>query len=218
VPDSLTECLWRGAPAGADSSEPARDLKKNCTCVAAVCGLCAAPNTQQIQEGVEWARQRLQEERGVYIHCAHGHGRSATVMAALLMSLGKAGTAEEAVALMRCGGVLVDGGWGLLLPGAAVLPPQPDEQCCAQAALAHWLCPTHMLGAGRRARVSGSTSHRLRRCGPGLRRRLAASTSLVRVHAWQLQMARTRHSDPAGLFAVCAGGANHTARIIAHLL
>jgi protein-tyrosine phosphatase len=64
---------------------------------------CAtAPDTLQIQQGVEWAQQQLADGQPVYIHCAHGHGRSATVMAALLIASGKARTAGEAVALMRC--------------------------------------------------------------------------------------------------------------------
>jgi protein-tyrosine phosphatase len=38
---------------------------------------------------------------GVYVHCALGHGRSATVVGAVLLAKGVAGDAEEAVALMR---------------------------------------------------------------------------------------------------------------------
>jgi protein-tyrosine phosphatase len=61
----------------------------------------AAPNAAQIQHGVEWTIRELDEGRSCYIHCAHGHGRSATVLGAVLMALGKARTAEEAVAVMR---------------------------------------------------------------------------------------------------------------------
>lgn len=39
--------------------------------------------------------------RPVYIHCAHGHGRSATLMAAAFLAQGLARDAAEAVALMR---------------------------------------------------------------------------------------------------------------------
>eukprot|EP00882_Tetradesmus_deserticola_P019709 GHRQ01021239.1.p1 GENE.GHRQ01021239.1~~GHRQ01021239.1.p1 ORF type:complete len:277 (+),score=60.15 GHRQ01021239.1:556-1386(+) len=60
-----------------------------------------APNAAQIQHGVEWTIQELGEGRSCYVHCAHGHGRSATVLAAVLMATGKAKTAEEAVAVMR---------------------------------------------------------------------------------------------------------------------
>lgn len=37
---------------------------------------------------------------GVYIHCAQGHGRSATVAAALLLRRGLAATAEEAIQMV----------------------------------------------------------------------------------------------------------------------
>lgn len=60
-----------------------------------------APNAAQIQHGVEWTIRELGEGRSCYIHCAHGHGRSATVLAAVLIATGKAKTAEEAVAVMR---------------------------------------------------------------------------------------------------------------------
>lgn len=38
---------------------------------------------------------------GVYVHCAQGHGRSATVVGAVLLARGVAGNTEEAVALMK---------------------------------------------------------------------------------------------------------------------
>jgi protein-tyrosine phosphatase len=62
---------------------------------------CTAPDTNQIQQGVDWAKEQLAAERSVYIHCAHGHGRSATVLAALLIATGQASSAEEAVEIMR---------------------------------------------------------------------------------------------------------------------
>jgi hypothetical protein len=73
----------------------------------------AAPNTQQIQRGVDWAQEQLAAGQSVYIHCAHGHGRSATVLAALLIATGRAHSAEEAVELMRW----VDGGSSSMLVG-----------------------------------------------------------------------------------------------------
>jgi protein-tyrosine phosphatase len=42
----------------------------------------------------------LQSREGVYIHCAQGHGRSATVAAALLLRRGLAATADEAVGMV----------------------------------------------------------------------------------------------------------------------
>lgn len=45
---------------------------------------------------------RIQRTRGpIYIHCAAGHGRAATVAAAVIMDRGLARTAEEAEAYMR---------------------------------------------------------------------------------------------------------------------
>lgn len=83
-----------------------------CTCGARTClklyaaalRLHAAPNAAQIQQGVEWVAKELVEGRPCYIHCAHGHGRSATVLAAVLIATGQASTAEEAVGLMRWAG------------------------------------------------------------------------------------------------------------------
>lgn len=60
-----------------------------------------APDAPAIQRAVEWAREELSAGRDVYVHCAHGHGRSATVLAAVLINEGKAADADEAVALMR---------------------------------------------------------------------------------------------------------------------
>lgn len=42
----------------------------------------------------------LEGREGVYIHCAQGHGRSATVAAALLLRRGLAATAQEAVEMV----------------------------------------------------------------------------------------------------------------------
>eukprot|EP00775_Hariotina_reticulata_P005305 gene5305-5540_t len=60
-----------------------------------------SPSPVQIQQGVEWVQRELADGRSVYVHCAHGHGRSATVLAAVLIATGQAATAEQAVALMR---------------------------------------------------------------------------------------------------------------------
>ena len=56
-----------------------------------------APSLEQLQDAVLW----LEEQRGqgpVYVHCALGHGRSATVMAACLLHCGEVTTVEGAVA------------------------------------------------------------------------------------------------------------------------
>jgi predicted protein tyrosine phosphatase len=60
-----------------------------------------APDAASIQGAVEWVQGQLGLGREVYIHCAHGHGRSATVLAAVLIALGQAKGADEAVAIMR---------------------------------------------------------------------------------------------------------------------
>jgi protein-tyrosine phosphatase len=59
------------------------------------------PTPDLIEEGVRWALRESADQRPIYIHCAHGHGRSATVMAAAFISAGKAQGIDEAVALMR---------------------------------------------------------------------------------------------------------------------
>ena len=64
-----------------------------------------------MQAAVEFARGELRKGRSLYIHCAHGHGRSATVLAAVLIAEGLAKDADGAVNLMRCG----SGGLSLFL-------------------------------------------------------------------------------------------------------
>eukprot|EP00887_Chlorella_sp_A99_P001424 scaffold8.g1424.t1 len=60
-----------------------------------------APTVAQIEEGVQWARRQKGDRRPVLIHCAHGHGRSATVLAAILIAEGLAKSAPEAEALAK---------------------------------------------------------------------------------------------------------------------
>lgn len=71
------------------------------TDILSTCALLSAPNADMIQQGIEWLQKEMSDDRPVYIHCAHGHGRSATVLSALLINNGQAKTAEEAVAIMR---------------------------------------------------------------------------------------------------------------------
>lgn len=59
------------------------------------------PSPELIDRAVQWVLKEHADNRPVYIHCAHGHGRSATVLAATLIASGRADTAEEAVAIMR---------------------------------------------------------------------------------------------------------------------
>lgn len=60
-----------------------------------------APTPTQIQAGVRWALAQRAEGRPVLVHCAHGHGRSATVLGAILIAEGLAKGAQEAEAMMK---------------------------------------------------------------------------------------------------------------------
>ncbi|MEN6548568.1 MAG: hypothetical protein ABFE07_21185, partial [Armatimonadia bacterium] len=51
-------------------------------------------------EGLRALVEEFAGREGIYVHCAQGHGRSATVAAALLLRKGLAGTWEEAVAMV----------------------------------------------------------------------------------------------------------------------
>lgn len=60
-----------------------------------------APDAALINNGVQWALKEREAGHDVYIHCAHGHGRSATVLCAVLVATGVASSIEEAVAIIR---------------------------------------------------------------------------------------------------------------------
>lgn len=57
----------------------------------------AAPTPEALRQVAAHLRDH---SGGIYIHCAQGHGRSATVAAALLLARGQAATPGEAVALV----------------------------------------------------------------------------------------------------------------------
>jgi predicted protein tyrosine phosphatase len=59
------------------------------------------PTLAQLDEGVAWVREQTAQGRRVLVHCAHGHGRSAAVLAVLLLAEGVVGSVGEAEALMR---------------------------------------------------------------------------------------------------------------------
>ena len=61
----------------------------------------AGPDVKQIQVAVVWARQQLEKGLTLFVHCAHGHGRSATVLGAVLIALGEVETVGEAVKMMQ---------------------------------------------------------------------------------------------------------------------
>ncbi len=59
-----------------------------------------APTLDDLRRGACWIEAR-QNEGPVYVHCALGHGRSATFVAAFLMKSGQAPDADGAIALIR---------------------------------------------------------------------------------------------------------------------
>ena len=58
-----------------------------------------APSMEQLRSGSDWIAGRI-EAGPVYVHCALGHGRSATMVAAFLMRSGRAPSAEGAVEMV----------------------------------------------------------------------------------------------------------------------
>jgi hypothetical protein len=60
----------------------------------------APPPTEVFDEAVRRAAEAITAGQSVYVHCAFGRGRSATVAAAVLVALGRAEDAEAAVAMV----------------------------------------------------------------------------------------------------------------------
>ena len=58
------------------------------------------PTRDQLAHAAEWISRHL-SRGGVLVHCALGHGRSAGVVAAHLLSAGRATSAPEALALLK---------------------------------------------------------------------------------------------------------------------
>ena len=59
-----------------------------------------APTLDELRDGARWIAQAA-KDGPVYVHCALGHGRSATFVAAALMQSGAAQDAGEAVEIIR---------------------------------------------------------------------------------------------------------------------
>lgn len=60
-----------------------------------------APSLHDTKYAVDWMEDRLKQGKNILVHCAAGHGRSATVVAALLIARGLATDAESAERLMK---------------------------------------------------------------------------------------------------------------------
>ena len=63
--------------------------------------LCAASSVEQIQRGVDFALRYRAEGRPVFIHCAHGHGRSTVVLSAAMVAAGHADDTMQAYQAIR---------------------------------------------------------------------------------------------------------------------
>jgi hypothetical protein len=60
-----------------------------------------SPNPHQIDDAVAWAQDQVHQGHQILIHCAHGHGRSATVLCAILIADGLAQSIAEAEAILK---------------------------------------------------------------------------------------------------------------------
>jgi len=60
-----------------------------------------SPLPHQIDDAVVWAQEQERQGRQILIHCAHGHGRSATVLCAILIADGKAQSIAEAEKMIK---------------------------------------------------------------------------------------------------------------------
>lgn len=59
-----------------------------------------APDLEQLEGATQWIADHISKDK-VYVHCAFGHSRSATVVAAYLLHIGVVKTPEEAIALLK---------------------------------------------------------------------------------------------------------------------
>lgn len=60
-----------------------------------------APSTAALDAALAWAATQRAAGHAVYVHCAHGHGRSAAVLVAALLDAGVAADADAALALVQ---------------------------------------------------------------------------------------------------------------------
>lgn len=73
---------------------PAPDMSNSHLCTP------TGPTVEQIEAGVAWSERQVAAGRGVLVHCAHGHGRSAAMLAAILIARGDAADVAGAVAML----------------------------------------------------------------------------------------------------------------------
>ena len=66
-----------------------------------------APSTAEMNAAVRWSVGKLEAGYVLYVHCAHGHGRSAVIAGGILRALGRASDVGAAVDLMRAARPLV---------------------------------------------------------------------------------------------------------------
>ena len=58
------------------------------------------PSDRQFREAIQRVERWRAEGRRVFVHCAQGHGRTATITAAILIRLGLASNVEEALSMI----------------------------------------------------------------------------------------------------------------------
>ncbi len=68
-------------------------------CVPTFDRLCPSPSS--LRASVDWALTQRASGKDVVVHCAFGHGRSATVLLACLLASGVANSVAEGVAMMK---------------------------------------------------------------------------------------------------------------------
>jgi hypothetical protein len=90
--DAVLSLCWEFPPGPPRRGAPGREV----ACVPILDG--APPSDRQFRRAVGWVESQRRAGRTVLIHCAQGHGRSATVAAAVLCRLGLAADAEDALA------------------------------------------------------------------------------------------------------------------------
>lgn len=60
-----------------------------------------APNTQQLDAAVQWCLDRRAEGRDIIVHCAFGHGRSATCLLGVLLKEGSVSSIDGGEQMLR---------------------------------------------------------------------------------------------------------------------